>query len=473
MRKFPIVLATLTLAAGGTLGVAPSVMALEGWESLGVLEANVPGTDLAISLIKPEEGYFSMRPRNLTEGRRVTKLILATFDYRNGITMEQADHLATTLGEDATKDRKWTDVYFELGKDRAGAQNIGVTIGSKGTNFMERNPSDVVYFAILEENLDDPEVEPKWSRGKWDYRTCAHASARADEGTRECVLNYDYMTGGQFFMPSGRYEVEPGIITWAEELKQFGEIELDALEKILLENEKKKANGEGFSDSLIKSIENSFTQRLAKVERLGLTEVLAERIDGQLIRKQLLLTFFKPEETPKTDDGDEEGDKKKDESGGEASDEPETPEAKPGASSGGSGANREDWEVKWPIFKEEIVDVSDKKSESEGDEAQISVGETKTGTGETVVKNTNTDENRVDLGSLRITDKHPEVAMMEDEKNAADLAVPNLGEVENAQEMSGKWFWAIVIMLVGVSGVLGWRVIKYLLAKRTDKDREE
>lgn len=452
MKKLPIILAIVMTAIGG-LGGASEAIALEGWESLGVVETNVRNADVMVSVLRPEYGSMDLTAGNLTEEWKITRLILATFDYKSGISMEQADHLATLLGEDEENDSEWTDVYYEYDWGKSGALILGVSLG-RGENFLQKNPSDVIYYAVLEENQEDPTVAPKWVRGKWDYRTCAHASKAAGEGIRECSLKYDYTTDGWAFLPAGRTSVEAGIITWEEELKQLGGAELDAIDQLLTDYEVFVAAGNEFSPWLVDDFEADFGRRMAKVEIWGLAEVFKERIAEQEARRALLLAVNgnnETEEVPGDDNSDGEDTDNKSE---------ETPGTNSGGQTGGGSENN--------VTSEGLPQDGDSMGGGIEAAAETDSGVSSIEADFGVVENTNTEVEMVDLGSLKITDKHPEVAFWEDE---AALEVPNLGEVENAQETQNRGVWAILLAILGFLGVLGWQAGKRLLSKFSEEKK--
>ena len=258
IKKVAMVVATLgvmggigsmalpVVAVGGDVaGLGESEAGVEGsnerWEEGLFLEANVINTDLQIGYLYPMHNYLTvwLTP---SKTRALKRLVVAYYDYEQGVTEAEADAGLATLGEDAAE---WAVVMYDkeywLGMDGHNPVELsGFEVMVEG-EFTD-NKRDLLYYAAEfgePELLEDGTTEWKntvWLRGKYDYRSCIHGPDFKPELPNYVGLPTCFSREGE----DGKYmitateggEVVAGILTWEEEWRQ---IQLERLQGVVVE----------------------------------------------------------------------------------------------------------------------------------------------------------------------------------------------------------------------------------------------
>lgn len=239
-------LALPVVAVGGDVaGLGESVAGVEGsnerWEEGLFLEANVINTDLQIGYLYPMHNYMTvwLTP---SKTRALKRLVVAYYDYEQGVTETEADAGLATLGEDAAE---WAVVMYDeeywLGMDGHNPVELsGFEVMVEG-EFTD-NKRDLLYYAAEfgePELLEDGTTGWKntvWLRGKYDYRSCIHGPDFKPELPNYVGLPTCFSREGK----NGKYmitateggEVAAGILTWEEEWRQ---IQLERLQGVVVE----------------------------------------------------------------------------------------------------------------------------------------------------------------------------------------------------------------------------------------------
>ena len=426
MKKLAMMMAALGVL-GGVGGAALPVVAMSGdvgglgesvagveesgerWEEGLLLEANIISPDLRFPNLYPMHNYMSVELVP-SETRALKRLVVAYYDYEQGVTEAEADAGLATLGEDAAE---WAVVIYDE-EYRFGMEDHpllkfgGFEVWIEG-EFTE-NKRDLLYYAA---EFGEPELQEDgttewqntvWLRGKYDYRSCIHGPDFKPVlpnyiGIPTCFAR-DGEDGKHIVTATRGGAVAEGILTWEEEWRQ---IQLERLREIVVEM---GAWGTEWQEGAVRAM----LERLKKLEvtlavstgvedLLVVERALTEQLEGWLVEIK----------------GEVEG-----EAGDEAGSEVED-----GAESGAEGG---------------VGGVT-------GDGVQL-------GTGSVV----GTSGQRGAVSAVGTSGQRGAVSavgeeLIESEGLGEAVEVPALGEVE---QRPGFPWWVLVVLLVTGSGLAGW-----------------
>lgn len=242
MKKTPILLSTMIMASGGLGITLPNVAAsgnLEGSDSANALHtdpltgenlltlyANAGGdkTSVEENAIDTTFQFLSVDYKtnrigiqiNENEDWLIRRIVVAYWDYENGVTEVEADTNLETLGtENATI---WKTLWDY---DAKGLSSIYQYVVPKvnGTKiYLKDNLTDIVYYGVeYGHKTEDGEWQDTWwERGKINYRNCVH-SAVFDSETMFCLRRNDGTFGVRMHdMTEVETPVEE-VISWNEE----------------------------------------------------------------------------------------------------------------------------------------------------------------------------------------------------------------------------------------------------------------
>lgn len=193
MKKLPILLTGAVLVTSTLTSGVPNMYALaDKTEEINAVVANINDPFMNISKIDPVN-----RMIEVTAGYGdwwVRRVILVYRDYEYAVTEEKADAALATLGEG---DDSWAIKLLDRNDSTYEMQhpNISLTL-LKGE--ITGNLTNELYYAVQyghKVKRDDGEIDWEdvaWSRGKVNYRSCAHSSI-FDKETMACerVVNAD------------------------------------------------------------------------------------------------------------------------------------------------------------------------------------------------------------------------------------------------------------------------------------------
>ena len=231
--------------SGDVGGLGESVARVEGsgerWEEGLLLEANIISPDLRFPNLYPMHNYMSVELVP-SETRALKRLVVAYYDYEQGVTEAEADAGLATLGEDAAE---WAVVIYDeeyrFGMEDHPLLNFGgFEVWIEG-DFTE-NKRDLLYYAA---EFGEPELQEDgttewqntvWLRGKYDYRSCIHGPDFKPVlpnyiGIPTCFAR-DGEDGKHIVTATRGGAVAEGILTWEEEWRQ---IQLERLREIVVE----------------------------------------------------------------------------------------------------------------------------------------------------------------------------------------------------------------------------------------------
>lgn len=231
--------------SGDVGGLGESVAGVEGsgerWEEGLLLEANTISPALRFPNLYPMHNYMSVELVP-SETRALKRLVVAYYDYEQGVTEAEADAGLVKLGEDAAE---WAVVIYDeeyrFGMEDHPLLNFGgfeVWINGEFTE----NRRDLLYYAA---EFGEPELREDgttewrntvWLRGKYDYRSCIHGPDFKPVlpnyiGIPTCFAR-DGEDGKHIVTATRGGEVAEGILTWEEEWRQ---IQLERLQEIVVE----------------------------------------------------------------------------------------------------------------------------------------------------------------------------------------------------------------------------------------------
>lgn len=391
--------------SGDVGGLGESVAGVEGsgerWEEGLLLEANVISPALRFPNLYPMHNYMSVELVP-SETRALKRLVVAYYDYEQGVTEAEADAGLVKLGEDAAE---WAVVIYDeeyrFGMEDHPLLNFGgfeVWINGEFTE----NKRDLLYYAA---EFGEPELQEDgttewkntvWLRGKYDYRSCIHGPDFKPVlpnyiGIPTCFAR-DGEDGKHIVTATRGGEVAEGILTWEEEWRQ---IQLERLREMVVEmgtwgTEWQKEAVRAMLERL-KKLEVTLAVSTGVEDLLVVERALTEQLEGWLAEIE----------------GEVEGEAG---SGAES-----------GAESGVGGVT--------------------------GDGVQLGTGSVvgtsgQTGTGSVVGTSGQAGAVSAVSGEL-----------IESEGLSEAVEVPALGEVE---QKSGFPWWALVVLLVTGSGLAGW-----------------
>ena len=402
--------------SGDVGGLGESVAGVEGsgerWEEGLLLEANTISPDLRFPNLYPMHNYMSVELVP-SETRALKRLVVAYYDYEQGVTEAEADAGLATLGEDAAE---WAVVIYDeeyrFGMEDHPLLNFGgFEVWIEG-EFTE-NKRDLLYYAAEfgEPGLwEDGTTEWKntvWLRGKYDYRSCIHGPDFKPVlpnyiGIPTCFAR-DGEDGKHIVTATRGGAVAEGILTWEEEWRQ---IQLERLREIVVEM---GAWGTEWQEGAVramlelKKLEVTLAVSTGVEDLLVVERALTEQLEGWLVEIE----------------GEVEG-----EAGDEAGSEVED-----GAESGAEGG-------------------------AEGGVGGVTGDGVQLGTGSVVGTSGQTGAGSV-VGTSGQTGAGSAVSeeLIEGEGLSEAVEVPALGEVE---QRSGFPWWVLVVLLVTGSGLAGW-----------------
>ena len=434
MKKLAMMMAALGVM-GGVGGAALPVVAMSGdvgglgesvagveesgerWEEGLLLEANTISPDLRFPNLYPMHNYMSVELVP-SETRALKRLVVAYYDYEQGVTEAEADAGLVTLGEDAAE---WAVVIYDeeyrFGMEDHPLLNFGgFEVWIEG-EFTE-NKRDLLYYAA---EFGEPELQEDgttewkntvWLRGKYDYRSCIHGPDFKPVlpnyiGIPTCFAR-DGEDGKHIVTATRGGAVAEGILTWEEEWRQ---IQLERLREIVVEM---GAWGTEWQEGAVRAM----LERLKKLEvtlavstgvedLLVVERALTEQLEGWLVEIE----------------GEVEG-----EAGSEVED---------GAESGAEGG---------------VGGVT-------GDGVQLGTGSVVGTSGQTGAGSVVGTSEQTGAGSVVGTSGQAGAVsvargeLIEGEGLSEAVEVPALGEVE---QRSGFPWWVLAVLLVTGSGLAGW-----------------
>ena len=448
MKKLAMMMAALGVM-GGVGGAALPVVAMSGdvgglgenvagveesgerWEEGLLLEANTISPDLRFPNLYPMHNYMSVELVP-SETRALKRLVVAYYDYEQGVTEAEADAGLATLGEDAAE---WAVVIYDeeyrFGMEDHPLLNFGgFEVWIEG-EFTE-NKRDLLYYAA---EFGEPELQEDgttewqntvWLRGKYDYRSCIHGPDFKPVlpnyiGIPTCFAR-DGEDGKHIVTATRGGAVAEGILTWEEEWRQ---IQLERLREIVVEM---GAWGTEWQEGAVRAM----LERLKKLEvtlavstgvedLLVVERALAEQLEGWLVEIE----------------GEVEG-----EAGDGAGDGSEVEDGAESGAEGGVGGVTGDGVQ---LGMGSAVGTS-------GQAGAVSVASGVSGT------SGNGGQDRGEEVDGAKTDEVGEAEeksgeLIEGEGLSEAVEVPALGEVE---QRSGFPWWVLVVLLVTGSGLAGW-----------------
>lgn len=242
MKKLPVLLSTLTVAASLTGGMSTILTQERAWALEDVTQTNrenIYSNELSVLAKYVQFEWFDFGANLLrvetggtanSTGIRAQKLVVAYRDFENGVTEEEADMAARTLGESASTDL----LTLVEAVQPAQGNTLKPLKGKKLTD----NLTDIIYFAVQfgHENADKNLEDEYWVRGKLDYRNCIHSTVFEPENM---LCTRDTSTGVVQFLPAtqnGDWVTVPSddqVITWETEWKKEVERRLAVMDEWL------------------------------------------------------------------------------------------------------------------------------------------------------------------------------------------------------------------------------------------------
>lgn len=446
MKKLAMMMVALGVM-GGVGGAALPVVAMSGdvgglgesvagveesgerWEEGLLLEANTISPDLRFPNLYPMHNYMSVELVP-SETRALRRLVVAYYDYEQGVTEAEADAGLATLGEDAAE---WAVVIYDeeyrFGMEDHPLLNFGgFEVWIEG-EFTE-NKRDLLYYAA---EFGEPELQEDgttewqntvWLRGKYDYRSCIHGP-----DFKPVLPNYIGIPtcfardgeGGKHIVTATRDgEVAEGILTWEEEWRQ---IQLERLQEMVVEmgtwgTEWQEEAVRAMLERL-KKLEVTLTASTGVEDLLVVERALTEQLEGWLAEI---------EGEVEGEDGDGAGS-----------------EVEDGAESGAEGGVG-------GVTGDGVQLGTGSAVGTSGQAGAVSVASGVSGA------SGNGGQDRGEEVDGAKTDEAGEAEgksgeLIEGEGLSEAVEVPALGEVE---QRSGFPWWVLVVLLVTGSGLVGW-----------------
>lgn len=303
MKKIAALVSTLSLLANGVLNIASIdalgdvgfglgnglKVALLGAESVpsGVMRvrstadsliANVYDERLRFLRIVPEEGLFELRLGEFSYDYAWTlrRVIVATYNYNDGITEAEADVYALALGEEQAVG--WTQSRLDIPIDTIASGGFWLENNVVKADLTKVNRSDILYYALEFENLSNPVADPEWIRGKLDYRSCVHAPSFRLGENMTCRAEIDHDAGKYVFLAPEEYAEAEGILSWKEELLEVLRERLNEIRDEIVVQEEIKSIGGEVGEWWVESRESWLNQEVLVIEKLGYQEVLQPEV---------------------------------------------------------------------------------------------------------------------------------------------------------------------------------------------------
>lgn len=235
MKKTPLLLSTLALAAGVTGSINMALSLASPVAAIEALTDSEQNTDIYFEDLSAMNEYFRIEGLNFKKnsmtynvnkytvvgGMQAQKVLIVARDYEAGVSEAEADEKSHFLGVDG--DTTW---YKSLVNNRVVASTNYVP--NIKDYKLEDNLTDILYFAIqfgeivTDTNGKKTLKDAYWVRGKIDYRKCIH-SALFDAETMTCSTMVEYPTKTATLVTidsKGDYVIFPEdekVITWDEE----------------------------------------------------------------------------------------------------------------------------------------------------------------------------------------------------------------------------------------------------------------
>lgn len=478
MKKIPILLLALTLASMGSVTLTGRAGAIDEGEN--TLVANLYDKRVKFVSVNPVKGSYDVYlEAGYMSGYRVQEMYVATFDHTK-VTMEEADKLAMTLGEEGAS-TAWT-------KSRVYRSYASMTVSGFATDGVFRtglldNYSDVLYYAVLFVDRSGANGEPIWVRGKLDYRDCIHASSFDEETGTVC---YARQTGDiyDFSLSNWMMGEEEKILSWEEELTDLARGELVPTIQALERLEFDKEQGQNIFAYDVELVRRALNNALVKIEALKRTDEMSEEVAALEVRMEKLLQDDDKDDSDNNDsstDGKDDGvngdDKEdgSDEDKGEVDDFDASGDIGDIENVGGfGGANDVDDKNNTEDDIESDVDVKNNATSSPT-EAGVEHDTIQGGNGEAVVVAPSVaetiglpnDVNRLEGEVIGVTSN-----LVGDEDTQNEISIPKLGGEMEGDENRGWWsrfFWAIILAIIGGIGVVIWWVKKGFFSEDSEK----
>lgn len=231
MKKIPFLLSTLTVTASLAGGISAALPQRQAWALDDITQTNredIYSNNVADLAQYIEFEWFDFGANQLrfetggtanATGIRAQRAVIAYRDFESGITEEEADKAAATLGlvEDSA--------LITLVDSEKPA--LGNTVKPLKGKRIDDNLTDIIYFAVQfgHETADKTLEDSYWVRGKLDYRNCIHATVFEPEDMI-CMRNTDTDTGAIKYLPAmqdGSWVTVPendAVKTWDVEWKE-------------------------------------------------------------------------------------------------------------------------------------------------------------------------------------------------------------------------------------------------------------
>lgn len=242
MKKTPILLSTMIIASGGIGVTLPAMIAnADSREYSNNVLSNDPLTGESLSMLSESAGrdrtsltenapdsifrFLSVDYKQNQMGVRIMerddwlirRIVIAYWDYENGVTEVEADANLATLGVDDGV--SWKTLWDYDAKGMPGIYQYATPKDNGVKVYLKDNLTDMVYYAVeyghrAEENGEWRDTW--WERGKINYRNCVHSSV-FDAETMVCMRESD---GSYSVKLRDGTEVETPveeIVSWNEE----------------------------------------------------------------------------------------------------------------------------------------------------------------------------------------------------------------------------------------------------------------
>lgn len=419
--------------AGAGAGVNAGAEKVEYyWEGAYNTEANIDSPYFEMRHLFPTLNLVAVETRMATKERAMRRLVLAYYDYENGVTEEVADQRLATLGEDDYTDWAVRLAYKEMNlADHPYLTNLTGFDVEFEVEMLE-NRTDLIYYAVeygvptLTEDGETVWAETEWLRGKLDYRQCVH-SVDFDlnlVGSAPTCMTKLVEPGKNAVWAIGVQDKNEQVITWDEEWR---EIQYERLAAIVQELATWGAEWD----------EEEVRAMLARLGKLETTLAVANGVEDLLVVERALTEWLQEwldeqteEEAGSGDegaDGESGGGAEVEETGGE-DEGGETGGADVAGGSGGvgvGGATSADGET---TTVGGGVDKEEKLAEGDGKDEGLDKEDSSEGDG----KDEGLDKEDLSEGDL--------------------VEVPALGETEK----SGFPWWILVVLLTTGVGMASW-----------------
>lgn len=522
MKKIPVLLLALTMASMGS--VMPTNQAVATNEIVGEMSANAYDKRVKFVSINPVKGSYDVYlEAGYMSGYAVKEMYVATFNYTK-VTMAEADEIAKTLGEEASTSWKSSGVYRNYDSISA----TGFATDGMFTKGLMSNYPDVLYYAVKFVDKTSAGGEDIWVRGKLDYRACVHSKMfNAETGTvcyaKEKDGMYDFGLSGGW-----GDEGNEDILSWDDELTGLARAELETTIQKLENLELLKEQGQKISEYDVTLVRDELARALVKITALGRIEETSGDVSSLEARMESLLQGDDKNDGDGTgseggDGDDSDGDNKDDNDGdsdnedGDDSDDSNN-EGGIGSEVGSEGADKDSSDKETGgddgsnngddgDDSENGDDDSEKGDGNESDSDNINNQKPGAGNNGVLGGNDNVADGKVesDISKAPNTEKKDEAAgvigetgnvgasvykggtvpsqvMQELEINDEDLdnsqekvsnsqeeiEIPRSGVERNEeraeQGLWSKFFWAIILAIIGGLGVVIWWVKKAFFA---------